>query len=177
MTSNRSINCCLTKFIIPEEEKSNSSSKAENQARIYYRSCLDVNETIETRGTDPLLNYIKSIGGWNISGGFDEENWNFQKTLELIHNKFNRGGNLFSWAVGPDERNSTTNIIQIDQSVLILPSREYYLNQSAHEKVIKAYFSYVVKVCQLLGGDEESSRDQMQAVFELETKIANVSNN
>ena len=134
-----------------------------------------MNETVETRGSEPLKQFIKSIGGWNISGDFDVENWNFQKTLQLIHNKFNRGGNLFSWAVGPDERNSSNNIIQVDQSSLILPSREYYLNQSAHEKVIKAYFSYMVKISELLGGEENSTRDQMRQVFEFETKVANVS--
>ena len=145
-------------------------------ARIYYKSCVDVNETIESRGAEPLRSFVTSIGGWNISDDFNVDTWNFQETLELIHNKYNRGGNLFSWAVSPDERNSSNNVIQLDQSALILPSREYYLNETAHEKVIKAYSSYMVKICQLLGGEVNSTREQMEKVFQLEKRIAKVSN-
>ncbi len=61
--------------------------------------------------------------------------WNFQKSLEILHNQYNRGG-LFSWAVGADERNSTKNIIQVDQSGLGLPSRDYYLNRNSDDEVI-----------------------------------------
>ena len=96
--------------------------------------------------------------------------------IQLLHNKYNRGGGLFSWAVGADEKNSSVNVLQLDQSVLILPSREYYLNRTAHAKVITAYLSYMTKVAVLLGAaPEEEARRQMQAVIDFETRIANVS--
>lgn len=73
--------------------------------------------------------YIQQAGGWNISGPFDVKKWDLQSSLQIYHNQYNRGG-LFSWAVGADERNSTRNIIQLDQGGLGLPSRDYYLNKT-----------------------------------------------
>jgi endothelin-converting enzyme len=144
-------------------------------ARTYYKACLDKNETTDARGSEPLLEFIREIGGWNISGTFDASSWDFQRTLEILHNKYNRGGGLFSWAVGADEKNSTQNVLQLDQSGLILPTRDYYLNRTAHEKVIDAYLTYMVKVGVLLGGNESETRSQMEKVLEFETRIANVS--
>ncbi len=151
-----------------------SHHSAEQMARVYYHSCLDKNETIESRGAEPLIHFIEDVGGWNISGVFDESKWHFQTILQLLHNKYNRGGGLFTWAVGADEKNSTNNIIQIDQSGLILPTRDYYLNQTAHEKVIKAYVSYMTKIGVLLGGNEVEVRRQFEEVLAFETRIANI---
>ncbi|GFT80322.1 endothelin-converting enzyme homolog, partial [Nephila pilipes] len=74
------------------------------------------------------------IGGWNISGDFNISQWNFQNTLEILHNQYSRGG-LFSWGVGEDERNSSRNILQLDQGGLGLPTRDYYLNKSKDDEV------------------------------------------
>lgn len=71
-----------------------------------------------------------------MSGKFNVKNWDLQRSLQIYHNQYNRGG-LFSWAVGADERNSTKNIIQLDQGGLGLPSRDYYLNKT--DKNIVSY--------------------------------------
>lgn len=76
-----------------------------------------------------LFRYIQQAGGWNVSGAFNVSAWDIQSSLQIYHNQYNRGG-LFSWAVGADERNSTRNIIQLDQGGLGLPSRDYYLNKT-----------------------------------------------
>lgn len=114
------------------------------------------------------------VGGWNISGKSSLD-WNFQKTLRVIHNQYNRGG-LFNWAVGEDKRNSSRNVIQIDQSGLGLPNRDYYLNKSSDDEVLNAYLSYMTRVGVLLGGEENSTEDQMREVIEFEKKLANVRN-
>lgn len=106
-----------------------SPGSAEDKARIYYESCLDRNDTVESRGIGPIQELIESTGGWNISGKFDIKNWDIQTALEILHNHYNRAG-FFSWAVGADERNSTRNVIQLDQNGLGLPSRDFYLNKT-----------------------------------------------
>uniref|UniRef100_A0A8C4QLS0 endothelin-converting enzyme 1 n=1 Tax=Eptatretus burgeri TaxID=7764 RepID=A0A8C4QLS0_EPTBU len=74
--------------------------------------------------------------------------------------------NFLSWAF--------LFVLQIDQSGLILPSRDYYLNDSANGKVLEAYLTYMVDVGMLLGGQENSTHEQMQQVLQLETAIANI---
>ncbi|XP_076306637.1 M13 family metallopeptidase neprilysin 3 isoform X2 [Tachypleus tridentatus] len=156
-----------------EDETIGLKSEAEKKARIYYYSCLDKNETMEELGAQPLLDFIKQIGGWNITGNFDVNRWNFQNTLELIHNTYNRGG-LFSWGVGVDERNSSQNILQVDQGGLSLPTRDYYLNKTQDDEVLTAYLNYMTLVGVLLGGEENDTRRQFSEVIEFETKLANI---
>ncbi|KAK9745200.1 Peptidase family M13 [Popillia japonica] len=97
-------------------------SKAEQKAKLYYESCLDLNETIENLGAKPMLDLLVKIDGWNISkSNFSAAGCNLQKTLQIIQNEYCIGA-LFSYAVGEDDRNSSRHVIQIDQSGLTLPT-------------------------------------------------------
>ncbi|EDK97581.1 endothelin converting enzyme 2, isoform CRA_e, partial [Mus musculus] len=50
----------------------NSSSEAERKTRSFYLSCLQ-SERIEKLGAKPLRDLIDKIGGWNITGPWDED--------------------------------------------------------------------------------------------------------
>lgn len=158
-----------------EQSMDTLKSKAEQKAKMYYESCLDVNETMEILGAEPMIELLKKLGGWNITdSGFDINTWTLQNITQIIQNKYNIGG-LFSYAVGEDDRNSTRHVIQIDQSGLTLPTRENYLNKTKeHVKVLTAYLEYMTKVGILLGGDPNTTRQQMQAIIDFETKLANI---
>lgn len=106
-----------------------------------------------------------------MSGSFDVKSWDLQSSLQIYHNQYNRGG-LFSWAVGADERNSTRNIIQLDQGGLGLPSRDYYLNKTDKNVVLDAYLIYMIKVAELMGGT--NVEEQMKEVLEFEKKLATI---
>ncbi|KAF5279864.1 hypothetical protein FQA39_LY18209 [Lamprigera yunnana] len=152
----------------------NLKSKAEQKAKWYYESCLDVNETIEDLGAKPMMNLINKIGGWNVTNNnFSVITWSLQNVLQIIQNKYNIGA-LFSYAVVEDDRNSTHHIIQIDQNGLTLPTRDNYLNATENAKLLKAYLEYMTKVGVLLGGEPNATETQMQSVIEFETKLANI---
>lgn len=104
-----------------------------------------------------------------MSGVFNVKTWDLQGSLQIYHNQYNRGG-LFSWAVGADERNSTRNIIQVDQGGLGLPSRDYYLNKTDKKVVLDAYLIYMIKVAELMGGLDVE--EQMKDILEFEKKLA-----
>lgn len=152
-------------------------SKAEKKAKLYYKSCLDENELIEKAGAGPMLKLIHDVGGWNVTSNsmnrFNASNWSFEETLKTLQNRFNMGG-LFGWAVGEDDRNSSRHIIQIDQGGLTLPTKENYLNKTAHAKILSAYLDYMVKVAVLLGANDTEAVRQMQAVIDFETKLAEI---
>ncbi|XP_030755230.1 endothelin-converting enzyme homolog isoform X3 [Sitophilus oryzae] len=150
-------------------------SKAEKKAKIYYESCLDSNDTVESRGAGPVLELLRKLGGWNISeSGFSLANWTLQNTIQLVQNKYNIGA-LFSYAVGEDDRNSSRHVLQMDQSGLSLPTRDNYLNKTEeHVKILDAYLEYMIKFGVLLGGELNSTRSQMESVLEFETRLANI---
>lgn len=156
-----------------EDEKTELKSMAERKARTYYYSCLDKNDTVEALGSQPVVNLLDIVGGWNVSGNYSLDDWDLQRALHLIHNVYSRSG-LFSWAVGEDDRNSSRHILQVDQGGLILPSRDYYLNKSADDKVLTAYLSYMTAIGVLLGGSEASVKAQMQDVIDFEKRLANI---
>lgn len=149
-------------------------SKAEQKAQLYYQSCLDEDETMEKLGAKPMIVLINEIGGWNVTESkFNVTNWTLQRTLQTLQNKYNMGG-LFGWVVGEDDKNSSRHIIQIDQGGLTLPTRDNYLNKTAHEKVLAAYLDYMTRVCVLLGSDETSANLQMADVIQFETRLAEI---
>lgn len=152
-------------------------SESEAKAKRYYMSCIDLNETMEALGGKPMLDLLDKIGGWNVTtpkwSTNQAANWSLQTTLHKLHNGLNMGG-LFSWSIGEDDRNSSRNVIQIDQGGLTLPTRDNYLNKTENEKVLHAYLEYMTKIGTLLGGEEAGTREQMQAVVDFETRLANI---
>ncbi|XP_017721533.1 PREDICTED: endothelin-converting enzyme 2 isoform X2 [Rhinopithecus bieti] len=148
----------------------NSSSEAERKTQRFYLSCLQV-ERIEELGAQPLRDLIDKIGGWNITGPWDQDN--FMEVLKAVAGTY-RATPFFTVYVSADSKSSNSNVIQVDQSGLFLPSRDYYLNRTANEKVLTAYLDYMEELGMLLGGRPTSTREQMQQVLELETQLANI---
>ncbi|XP_037695346.1 endothelin-converting enzyme 2 isoform X4 [Choloepus didactylus] len=148
----------------------NSSSEAERKTQRFYLSCLRV-ERIEELGAQPLRDLIDKIGGWNITGPWDQDN--FMEVLKAVAGTY-RATPFFTVYISADSKSSNSNVIQVDQSGLFLPSRDYYLNKTANEKVLTAYLDYMEKLGMLLGGRPVSTRKQMQQVLELEVQLANI---
>nr|XP_010335934.1 endothelin-converting enzyme 2 isoform X3 [Saimiri boliviensis boliviensis] len=148
----------------------NSSSEAEQKTQRFYLSCLQV-ERIEELGAQPLRDLIDKIGGWNITGPWDQDN--FMEVLKAVAGTY-RATPFFTVYVSADSKSSNSNVIQVDQSGLFLPSRDYYLNRTANEKVLTAYLDYMEELGVLLGGRPASTREQMQQVLELEIQLANI---
>uniref|UniRef100_A0AAR5Q8X8 Endothelin-converting enzyme 1 n=1 Tax=Dendroctonus ponderosae TaxID=77166 RepID=A0AAR5Q8X8_DENPD len=150
-------------------------SKAERKAKMYYESCLDTNDTVETLGSKPMLDLLAKLGGWNVSTpDYDVNNWTLQNTLQIVQNKYAIGA-LFSYGVGEDDRNSSRHVLQLDQSGLALPTRDNYLNKTdEHRKILDAYLAYMTKIGVLLGGEPNATLKQMEAVIAFETELANI---
>ncbi|XP_066097097.1 endothelin-converting enzyme 2 isoform X5 [Saccopteryx bilineata] len=148
----------------------NSSSEAERKTQRFYLSCLQV-ERIEELGAQPLRDLIEKIGGWNVTGSWDQDS--FMEVLKAVAGTY-RATPFFTVYVSADSKSSNSNVIQVDQSGLFLPSRDYYLNRTANEKVLTAYLDYMEELGVLLGGQPASTREQMRQVLELEIQLANI---
>ncbi|XP_029630977.1 endothelin-converting enzyme 1 isoform X1 [Salmo trutta] len=145
-------------------------SKAEENAQMYYKACM--NETkIEELGAQPLQELINQTGGWALTGSWD--NNNFQEVLRTVSANYHCSP-FFTVFVSTDSKCSNHNIIQVDQSGLGLPSRDYYLNKTANAKYLNAYLDFLVELGVLLGGSQETSRSLMQEIVDFETTLANI---
>ncbi|XP_024235257.1 endothelin-converting enzyme 1 isoform X5 [Oncorhynchus tshawytscha] len=153
-------------------------SKAEENAQMYYKACM--NETkIEELGAQPLqelinqeiIHFILQTGGWALTGSW--ENNNFQEVLRTVSANYHCSP-FFTVFVSTDSKCSNHNIIQVDQSGLGLPSRDYYLNKTANAKYLNAYLDFLVELGVLLGGSQETSRLLMQEIVDFETTLANI---
>jgi membrane metallo-endopeptidase-like protein 1 len=73
---------------VPTEDNTTYTSDAQSKAKLYYRSCLDKNDTIEKLGAKPLIDFLELINGWNVTGNkFNASTWSLQNTVELLHCK------------------------------------------------------------------------------------------
>lgn len=61
----------------------------------------------------------------------------------------------------------------MDQLILALPSREYYLKNSSRSDV-QAYYHYMTKLALLLGADTKTVQRDMTEVLSFEIQLANV---
>uniref|UniRef100_A0A673Y976 endothelin-converting enzyme 1 n=1 Tax=Salmo trutta TaxID=8032 RepID=A0A673Y976_SALTR len=147
----------------------NSSSEAERKTQFYYLSCLN-EQHIEELGATPLIDLITKTGGWSITGPWEKDN--FMEVLKTVSGPY-RAQPFFTVRVSVDPKNSNSNVIQVDQSGLFLPPRDYDGN-TANEKVSKAYLDYMVELGLLLGGDKNSTQSQMQQILDFETTLANI---
>ncbi|XP_075426969.1 endothelin-converting enzyme 2 isoform X1 [Ascaphus truei] len=162
-------NQAVLKHIL-ENATFNSSSEAEMKTQRYYLSCLR-EPRIEALRERPLTELIEKVGGWNISGPWRENN--FMEVLKMVSGTY-RATPFFNVYVSADSKSSNSNIIQVDQSGLFLPSRDYYLNKTANGKVLTAYLQYMVDLGVLLGGSRGLVEEQMIKILAFETLLANV---
>lgn len=159
-----------------EVSRESLQNEAERKAQDYYNSCVDKNKTVEKLGAQPMLQLLAEIHMVDINSLKTNStilNLDFNQTILRTH-QYDIDV-LFTSMVSADERNSSVNILQVDQSGLGLPDRDYYLNKSITEdKVLSAYLKYMTDVGELLGWDRNKTREASIKIIEFETILANL---
>ncbi|ENN73974.1 hypothetical protein YQE_09430, partial [Dendroctonus ponderosae] len=125
-------------------------------------------------GDQPIRDVLDSLGGWPVTKvDWQPPNSSIETLLGRIRGVYSEGFLVEQW-VGPDDKNSSVNIIQMDQMALGLPSRDYYLKQSS-EGDRQAYHKYMTNIAVLLGANKTTASDELKKVIEFERKLANAS--
>uniref|UniRef100_A0A8C2FXV0 Membrane metallo-endopeptidase-like 1 n=1 Tax=Cyprinus carpio TaxID=7962 RepID=A0A8C2FXV0_CYPCA len=163
------------------EMENKDDREAFKKAKTLYSSCM--NEIlIEQRDSQPLLGLIDSIGDWPVASevwnSTSERMWSLEDTLAVLNARYNKKAvlEMFVW---PDDRDSSSYIIHVDQPLLGMPSRDYYLSDGNYKKVHCAYLEFMVSIARIaredrnLTQDEERVWEDMTQVLALETDIAN----
>jgi putative endopeptidase len=129
----------------------------------YYAACMD-EAAIQRKGTEvlkPDLERIAALGD------------KMAMVSEVV--RLHRMGvpALFEFGSGPDFKNSSRVIAQMDQGGLGLPDRDYYLKDDTRSAEIrKQYVAHMQKMFELLGDAPERAAENAQTVMQIETGLA-----
>ncbi|CAG4955091.1 unnamed protein product [Colias eurytheme] len=143
-------------------------------AKTLYQACMN-RTAIEARGIQPLLDMLRNLGGWPVLDGDNWDESSFSWT-EAVY-KFRHAGYsvdyFLDFSISVDVKNSTNRIIDLDQASLVL-SREY-LNRGFKDKLVQAYYEYMVDIAALLGADRARAELELKDSLQFEIKLANIS--
>ncbi|XP_012341467.1 neprilysin-1-like isoform X2 [Apis florea] len=159
---------------ILEEPPNNEDNNATLKAKMFYNSCMDI-PRIREIGDVPLRKTLEFLGGWPVVVGpsWKPPPYSVEVLLGRLRGQYNEGVLLEQW-VGPDDKNSSANILQLDQMQVALPSRDYYLKKSS-ESQLHAYHRYMTNVAVLMGANRQTAVEEFNRVINLEKQLANVS--
>ncbi|GFT28401.1 neprilysin-1, partial [Nephila pilipes] len=89
---------------VSEEEESSSDSESMGQSSTSIQ--------IEAIGDKPLRDVVRELGGWPVSErDWEEPEWPLEHLLGQLRGDYNQGIIIEQW-VGPDDKNSSVNVIQ-----------------------------------------------------------------
>lgn len=82
----------------------------------------------------------------------------------------------FGIGFGADEKNSSMNILNVNQGGLSLGQKEYYLDtDEATTAIREAYKKHIVRMFTLFGFSNKAAEKKMQNIMKVETELAKVS--
>ncbi|KAI8430848.1 hypothetical protein MSG28_000996 [Choristoneura fumiferana] len=162
------IRALLDEPVAPEEPRPFALAKT------LYQACMN-RSAIEARGTAPLLDMLRRLGGWPVLDGasWDEASFSWEKSVYKFRSAGYSVDYFLDFSIGVDVKNSTKRIIDLDQASLGL-SREY-LNRGLSDKLVQAYYDYMVDIAVLLGADRARAQSELKDSLDFEMKLANIS--
>ncbi|KAF4525127.1 hypothetical protein B566_EDAN005069 [Ephemera danica] len=139
-----------------------------------YKACMN-KSIIEERGLQPAKEILKKLGGWPVLEGREWDVGAFS-WLQSVY-KFREAGfsvdYFLDFSITTDLKNSTKRVIDLDQASLGL-SREY-LVKGMDDKVVKAYYSYMVDLAVIFGAERTTAENELKESLMFEMKLANIS--
>ncbi|XP_014091152.2 neprilysin-2 isoform X1 [Bactrocera oleae] len=157
------------------EERPGTEPKHFQLPNALYKACMN-KSLIEELGAKPIADIAKKLGGWPVIEGDlwnADDSWSWQETVK----KFRRMGfsmdYIIDFSVSVDLKNSTTRIIDFDQSAIGL-SREY-LVKGFNETLVSSYYDYMVDMAVLFGADKDVAKSELRESLDFEIALANIS--
>ncbi|PLK43033.1 M13 family metallopeptidase [Emticicia sp. TH156] len=141
----------------------NAAGSIEQKVGDFYASGMDV-ATINKRGYEPLKPILKRIDGIK----------DVASVMKFVveQQKFNNYS-IIGFRVGPDIKNSAINIVNLAQTGIGLPERDYYFRtDSSTIGIQKAYIAYLTTLFTLSGTEASAAAKMATAVYGIEKELA-----
>ncbi|XP_056631851.1 neprilysin-2 isoform X2 [Diorhabda sublineata] len=157
-----------------EEPISEEEPKPFKLTKRLYQACM--NKTlIEQEGMTRINQVLKELGGWPVLEGisWNENNFDWKESVYRFR-RIGYGVDYFiDFSVVGDVKNSTRRIIDLDQASLGL--RREFLIKGLDEKIVKAYYDYMVDLAVLFGAERERAAKELKASLDFEIQLAKIS--
>ena len=162
--NSKRINTILTELQKGKYETGTTEQKLSD----LYKLALDMKRR-NKEGLAPVKPLLKQLA----QASTNDDLFEIQKyLLKYGDQQFMRAG------FGADEKNSTQNILNVNQGGITLGQKEYYLDNDAATKQIRdAYKAHIVRMFQMYGFNEEIAQKKMESIMSIETALARVSKN
>ncbi|HYH79517.1 MAG TPA: M13 family metallopeptidase [Longimicrobium sp.] len=143
-------------------------TRDDNTRRVgrFYATCLD-SARAEAAGVSPIAAELRHVEGISTR----------EQLMAEVARQHARGtGMLFSFRASQDPKNSARMIADLDQGVLGLPDRDYYLrDDSATRKARADYLQHVTAMFVLAGQPQAAAHADAERIMALETALARAS--
>ena len=132
----------------------------------YYAACMN-EAAIDAKGAAPLQPDLARIAAIQNKAGI----------ADVVAYLFRTGSApFFRFGSGPDAKNSSQVIADLDQGGLGLPDRDYYLKTDEKSlELRKQYVAHIQKMLELAGIATVAAAQQAQAIMTIETELAKAS--
>ncbi|KAF7670095.1 hypothetical protein LDENG_00050270, partial [Lucifuga dentata] len=156
------------------ESNDKLTSSAVQKAKGFYHSCLDT-KSIETAGAEPFLTLIQTLGGWAVSGQWNQTDFN--STLSLLMRNYSTFP-FFNLYVGKDPneiaRRTSRRYIQIDQPDLLIPIEWNTKTQKSQAKTqtLRPFLASCQRYLALLGAPPSSNMIHIGMFISLSSELA-----
>ncbi|KAF1318003.1 Neprilysin cd10, peptidase, partial [Globisporangium splendens] len=132
----------------------------------FYTSCLNIEE-VNNEAVAYVAKIIDSIHQVNTTVGLLSYAGELDQSYGI--------SSFVSVGVGADPKDPSTNLLQLAQGGLTLPSREYYLEAAKKDAYSALFAKYVADLFAVDGLEKHNVTEYVSAVFETETKFAEIS--
>lgn len=141
----------------------NPAGSIEQKVGDFYASGIDT-VAINKRGYEPIKPLLARIDALT----------DVASLLKLVAEEQKVGdGSIIGFYIGPDDKQSTINIVHLGQTGIGLPERDYYFKtDSSTLKVQKAYRKYLASLFQLTGSDAAAAEKSASVAYEVEKQLA-----
>ena len=154
--------------VLVEELAQGQHAQGTLEQKIGGLYCLAMDEKrLNDEGFAPIRPLLEKIGAVKT-----------QKEFQYCMAELKRKGigSFFSVYCGADMKNSKMNLMQVSQGGLSMGNRDYYLDQDERTKGIReAYRKYAQSLFEKVGNTSEQAQNKVEALMNIETRIAKVS--
>ncbi len=144
-------------------QANNAAGSIEQKVGDFYASGIDT-ATINKRGYEPIkptLTHIDAIP-------------DVPSLIKFVAEEQKVGnGSIIGFYVGPDSRRSSVNIVNLSQTGIGLPERDYYFRSDSSTVAIQtAYKKYIAALFELTGSDAAAATKNAEVVYGIEKQLA-----